>query len=800
MKRLLKTLRWLGVGVVALLAAASAGLAGAAFFALPSDDGFHVAPGLSAAVDIDFDARHIPEINAKTRSDAFAALGYVSARDRLFQMDLTRRSAAGRLAETLGSLAVVADKHYRLMGLERVAALVFERVPADQRDALVAYSAGVNQAVRDMRALPVEFLALGYRPADWRPEDCVLLLLGLSVQRTNGSYQERIATVMRRALPANVVEFLTPNGDCYNQMLAPIDDSSCAPGAAAPFDDIAELLAAAQKKKTSGLYAPPGAPQGSNAWVVGGGKTRDGRAIMANDMHIGLSAPGIWYRAELHYDSVNLQGLTIPGVPLLVSGSNGAVAWGFTSVDGDFTDLVRIEPGSDPSAYKTPQGEKPFTTRVETINVRGGAPLPLEIRETIWGPVAPEKLLGDEVAIHWTALDPEATNFDLMEMDRIADARAALPLFHRAGGPPLNALVADAGGNIAWTLMGRFPKRFGGSGLYSESWADGRRGWAGYLSAAETPSVVNPASGFLVNTNNRMLGAAQFKPEIGHDYSGGFRAWRVTEWLKERSDLSEKDMLALQLDTTTAFYGYYQRLALKALEQRQNDAAHAALTRYIAAWDGRAEIDSLGLALIVEFRTQLIDAVISPIVARCVEADPSFRYGWSSADVPVMRIVDSDRADLLPDRDAYPEWTSFLVSLLEKSAKRLASANGVSSVEDINWGKVNTTKVFHPLFGGMPVIGRLFNMPVEPLPGCMECVRFSMSRSGASARMVVAPGHEAEGVLELPAGQSGQVGSPYYGDQEASWVAGLPVAFAAGTSAHRLTLVPPGDARAAQHP
>jgi len=786
-----RLLRWTVIGVVTLGAAAVVVVAGVVRYSLPEEDGSHIAPGLTASVEIDYDSHNIPKIYAQNRRDAYEALGYSTARDRLFQMDLSRRSASGRLAEVFGRFATNSDIRNRTMGFERVASAVVETLPSDQRDVLMAYSAGVNKAVNEMRMLPIEFTYFGYRPAPWRPEDCVLVLLGLSARTSDGTVQERMASVMRRALPANVSAFLGPSGNCYNERLAPRDPSLCSADAAAPFDEIALLLGSAGKKKSAGLVAAPEAPQGSNAWVVGRSKSRDGRAIMANDMHFGLSAPGVFYRAELNYAGMHLRGLTVPGAPLVVTGSNGSVAWGFTSVAGDFTDLVRIERAADPNKYKIPDGESPFVTRNETIDVRGEKSRELTIRETIWGPVSSDRLLDEEVAIRWTIIDPAATNFDLLNIDRIGDVRAALSLFHHAGGPPLNVLVADRAGGIAWTIMGKLPKRFGMNGRFSETWADGGKGWRGYFSAEEVPSIVDPPSGFLVNTNNRMLGASEFEPEIGHDYDGGFRAWRVTEWLRERKQVGEKDMLALQLDTATEFYRYYQALALRALKSHTGDIRRSAeIRRYIEAWDGRAEIESLGLPLIVEFRKELVDAVISPIVARCRELDSTFRYGWSGVDSPLQRIIESNREDLLPDRGAFRDWPSFIVSLLENSARTLAEKNGVSSIEGLTWGKVNKVRAVHPLLGGLPVIGPFFNMPVEALPGCVECVRYSASRSGASARMVVAPDHETDGILELPTGQSGQVGSPYYSDQEADWVAGLPAPFLAGDGKHKLTLLP----------
>jgi penicillin amidase len=783
------------LGLAAFGLAAGVATVGLLRSSLPSEDGVSVVPGLGAAVEIEFDAYHVPRIRAEGRRDAYVALGYATARDRLFQMDLNRRGASGRLAEIFGTRALEADIHYRTLGLENLASRVIERLPFEQRDLLAAYSEGVNRAASETKVLPIEFLMLGYRPEHWRPEDCVLVLLGLSEQLSNRSAQEFVATVMRRALPGKVVEFLTPDGNCYNEMLAPGQQALCTVSdASAPFEELAELLREGDRRSTSSLVVTPASARGSNAWVVGARKSRDGRAIMANDMHLDLSAPGVWYRAELQYGSVRLRGLTVPGVPLVVSGSNGRVAWGLTSVEGDFTDLVRIEPAADPMRYRTAQGERDFVVRTERIAVRGGPAHELAVRETIWGPLSSENLLGDEVAIHWTGLDPEATNLDLVDMDRVGGVHDALPVFQHAGGPPLNVLLADDAGKIAWTIMGRLPRRFGMDGLYSESWAEGNRGWTGYYAAAETPRIIDPQSGFLVNTNNRMLGAAEFQPRIGHDYSGGFRAWRVTEWLRGSKELSEPAMLSLQLDTTSQFYRYYQGLALRVLDEPNGvDAELSVVRAYLEAWDGRAEIDSLGFPLIVEFRNALIDAVISPIVARCAEIDPNFKYAWSGVDVPVQRIVDSGREDLIPRRSLHHDWSSFLRATLQSSLRRLKERHGGGSIERLAWGAESRVEVGNVVLGRAPIIGSLFNMPADPLPGCVECVRFSYGNAGASARMVVSPGHEADGYLELPAGQSGQFGSPHYADQEAGWVAGLPAPFLAGKALHKSILVPAND-------
>ena len=214
------------------------------------------------------------------------------------------------------------------------------------------------------------------------------------------------------------------------------------------------------------------------------------------------------------------------------------------------------------------------------------------------------------------------------------------------------------------------------------------------------------------------------------------------------------------------------------------------LRRYLEAWDGRAETNSQGIALLVEFREELVEAVLTPLLARCREIDPAFSYSWSGVDVPVQRMIESGRAELVPDRRSFHDWHGFLRALLVRSAQKLAELQGVKTLGDVSWGKVNNVEVRHRLTEGLPALSALLDMPHLALPGCRHCVRFADGKYGATERMVVAPGHESEGILHMPGGQSGQPGSPHYSDQQESWVRGLPTRFSDDEILERLTLRP----------
>jgi penicillin G amidase len=777
---------------------AAFGIAGLAFYCLfkvplPEEQGSRKLEGLRAEVQIEFDELGVPRILARDAADAFHALGFVTAGNRLFQMDLLRRRTAGRLAEIFGRDALKEDRWNRVMGFGQLAATIVSGLPTAQRQLLEAYTAGVNQAMTAAAMLPFEFTLLGYRPEPWRPEDSILVMLGMHSILSWPGDRERTATVMRRALPSSVVAFLTPESDCYNEKLAPRNPARCAAGAIPIADLIGVMkMPESQENKHEDIVSSSGSPNGSYAWVVGPAKTRDGRTVLANEMHLDLSVPNIWYRAELHYQGKSLSGLTLPGLPLLIAGSNGRVTWGLTSVEGDFVDLVSIEEDPESSnQYRTPVGLLPFETRSETIHVCGGADETLEVRTTIWGPVLPEPLLGRPVAAHWTALDPASTDLGISDIAGATTVASAIALVHRAGGPPLNVLLADDSGNIAWTYMGRIPRRFGMDGLFSESWADGAKGWDGYIAPDEVPTIVNPASGYIVSANHRMLGG-DYPIVIGHDFPGGYQAWRIVEQLKPLSGVSERDMLALQRDTGTDFYRYYQRLGLRALEddglaaQFSNDE----LRHYLKAWDGRAETNSLGLPLIVQFRDDLVKAVLAPLLVKCREIDPSFIYAWHNADVPAQQIIESGHVELLPERQKFQDWNSFLRAVLARSAQKLMERQGAKTLADVRWGDVNRVEMRHPLSGNNAVLASLLNMPNVPLAGCARCVRYSSGKHGATERMVVAPGHESEGILHMPGGQSGQPGSRHYDDQQQAWIAGRPTNFSARAAVHRLTLRP----------
>jgi len=759
---------------------------------LPVRDGALTLPGLQAPVAVAFDGYGTPTVTAESRVDAFRVLGYVTAQDRLFQMDLLRRTSAGRLAEIFGDQAVPIDVKQRRLGLSRVAEAVLRRLPADQSAVLSAYAEGVNTFLEEMRIPPFECLVLAYRPTRWEPTDSLLVVLAM-FQMLNGSEDdEQNGTVMKASLPEDVAGFLLPSLDPYTAQLLRGGSRHEMP-APVPVEALAALRRTGAQSRSSQMSMVPSRKReiGSNAWVVGPTKTADGRAILANDMHLDVGVPNIWYRVQLRYGRSELSGVVVPGIPVVIAGSNGSVSWGLTNVEGDFLDLVRLELNpQNPNEYATPEGWERFIQRQERIAVSSGPDRIVDIQETRWGPVAEEPLMGEPVALRWTALDPEAVDLGLLHMDQARSVWDGIAVATRAGTPPNNILLADAGGHIAWTYMGRIPIRRGLDGSVSQSWSDGRTGWSGFIPPDELPRIVDPPSGYLVSANHRMTDET-YPYVIGHAYASGYRAVRITERLRGMERIREQDLLALQLDTTTQVYDFYRDLLRGLLTDdviaRRPELADA--RQAVDRWDGRADKDSRGFALLVMFRRTLGASVFAPFLQGCREKDAGFVFD-GDLDTPLRSLLVEQALATLPDPVTFADWPSFLLHELAETVAALKADYGILHIDDLAWGTANRVHMTHPLSEALPVVGRWLDMGDDAVSGCGPCVRVQSGSLTASERMVVSPAHHADALFHMPGGQSGHPLSPHYRDQQRNWSQELPTPLPAGKSIQTLKFSP----------
>ncbi|MEW6321846.1 MAG: penicillin acylase family protein [Acidobacteriota bacterium] len=764
---------------------------------LPQTRGIEEIPGLSAPVTVVRDALGVPTISAISRPDAARALGFVHAQDRFFQMDLQRRQPAGELAALVGVRALAADRAARVHRFRTVAERALAKTSAQYRAVLDAYAAGVNAGLAALDAPPFEYLLLRTAPEPWRAEDSLLTVLAMfnTLQGRQAAFERTFGT-LRDTLPRPMYDFLTARGSAWD---APVVGDAL-PRPPIPGPDVYTLPRArvARASRLGDVAAWPeplpadeAAIVGSNNWAVAGTRTASGAAILANDMHLAINVPNIWYRAVLEIGRRRIAGVTLPGLPSIVVGSNGDVAWGFTNTGGDWSDLVIIEPDPrDPGQYLTPDGPRAFETFSETIAVSGGAPETITVRATVWGPIIGTDHRGRELAQRWVAHDAELLASDVTRPERVTSLEEALVAFAGLGIPAQNVAIADRSGRVGWTIAGPIPNRVGHDGSVPASWADGTRRWDGYLRADAFPRIVDPEDGRLWTANAPVVTGDALAVLGEGGYADGIRARIIRDRLRRLERATERDMLAIQLDDQGLFLERWRALALEALtpDAVRGHAGRAEFRRLVeTTWTGRATPESAAYRLVREFRSELSRQVFDALTAPAREADPDFDFGRAlRSEGPLWPLVTERPAHLV--NPALGGWPEQILAAVDAVVSTLTRDGG--RLEERTWGDYNRAAVTHPLGAGLPVLGRWLNMPRDPLAGDIYTPRASSPRAGASERMVVSPGREQEGILHMPTGQSGHPLSPHYRDQHRAWVSGEPLPFLPGPAVATLTLVP----------
>jgi penicillin amidase len=781
---------------------------------LPQVDGEQKVAGLSASVTVERDALGVPTIAGSTREDVARALGFVHAQDRFFQMDLARRRAAGELSELIGASTVTLDAQTRTLGLRRHARRVVEQASPQDRALASAYTEGVNAGLDALAAVPPEYLALRMVPAAWRPEDSVLVIASMFLQLQDAfAAREARLGLAYEVLPRELAEFLTstagewetplagaarpvppiPGPEVYDLRALPKAAGAMPPSGRGPADERFAAWPFDAVADRAGIWGSDALP-GSNNWAVGGALTRDGGAILANDMHLGHSVPNIWYRASLTWRQTpphRLTGVTLPGVPTVVAGSNGDLAWGFTNTTADWSDIVLLEVDpADPSRYLTPQGWQPFSTRREEILVAGAAAQTVEVRETIWGPVIEPDARRRPRAVAWVPLREGGMNLALAGLAGARTIEDAFALGAVAGVPGQNLVVAQRGGRIGWSIAGRIPRRVGHDGTVPASWADGTRGWDGWLTADAYPRLIDPRGGRIVTANNRLVEGGDLRTLGDGGYDPGARARVIADGLARLERVTPADMLAVQLDDRAIFLERWRTLLLQVLSDPQTAPTEdrRELRRLLErTWTGRASVDSAAYRLVREFRQRSGELVFTPLLAGVRAIDPA--YPVTSGRVgegPLWALVSSRPAHLLSPE--FGSWQELLLAAADRTVMDAKQASGTLAAH--TWGRYNTTRIRHPLARAVPVLARWLDLDRDQLPGDSHMPRVQMPEFGASERLAVSPGRESEGYFHMPGGQSGHPLSPHYRDGHRAWAAGAPTPFLPGPAVHTLTLKP----------
>ena len=726
--------------------------------------------GLQQSVTVSFDAYANPTIIAESKADAYLALGYLTARERFFQMDLMRRKMAGRLSEIIGKKTLAIDIANRHLGFAKLAEKIVINLSNHQRVILEAYAQGVNDYLDTMKLRPVEILALNYTPDRWHIEDSLLVTLAIFQLLNENQQDETMLSIMNAALAKDVLDFLTPNTDIHSAEVLLQGREEPHDLSIIPVDSLHKLIADQKVGTVYGLVDQRISHIGSNQWAVN--KTLDGRAILANDMHLPLSVPGIWYQADLRYQGIRIKGITLPGLPLIIAGSNGSIAWGFTNAMADVLDLAQLTINPENAQqYLTHDGWRDFEQITEVIKIKDAPAHKLIVNKSQWGPVSPTLLMGKAVAIQWSIFQPGAVDLELMSMDVTDHLEQAIALFNRAGMPALNVMLADKQGQIAWTLTGKIPKRINFKGSISVPRGRGDVRWQGFIEALDYPRVINPPSGFLMTANNRTL-SKQHKFEYGQNFANSYRAYRIQQWLKQNQGLDTLQLHKLQLDTRSQLYEFYRHLALSVLTEPalKNTPLLNHVSKALHNWDGHANSDSVGYGLLVKFRKALADTLFSSYLQSAKAIDKNFRYRWYNMDTPLRSLLTAKIAETLPKK--YHDWDDLMLTVLQQVAKQAKQKHIDTNLDKLTWGEMMTVNIEHPFAGLHPLAAKFLNMPATPQAGCPFCVRVANGDFGASMQLVVAPGYEDEMILVEPTGQSGNPLSPHYANQFNHWVSG----------------------------
>lgn len=748
--------------------------------------------GINAEIRITRDGNGVPTITASDASDAAFALGYIHAEDRLFQMDLQRHYAAGRLAEWFGEPALDSDRLMRTLGFSGSAERQFADLPPEVQAALKSYAAGVNAYLANRRtALPPEYYVLRATPAPWRPVDS-LLWGKLMAWTLAGNYRTELVR-------ARVAEHIKPEDMNILYPSYPKDGPVVLGDLTGiyrllPLDGLAQLMPAREDPLRA-----------SNNWVVSGAHTVSGKPLLANDPHLGIEAPDIWYLARIVTPDHVLAGATAAGAPFVIIGHNEKIAWGFTNTGSDVSDLFveKIDP-DDPTHYLAPDGSHAFDTRTEEIRVRGQAPVSLIVRETRHGPVISDLAgtaqdiakPGYVLALQASFLmDGDRTPVAFWNMDQATDWAG----FHNAladfGAPQQNIVYADTDGHIGFMAPARVPIRAKGDGSLPVPGWTGEYDWTGFIPFEALPMALDPPSGRIVTANNKIV-PDDYPYFLSQDWDSPYRAARITaliDQMPQSPDISS----AIQRDIYSPMAEQLLPLMLKAPAATPRD--RAAMTR-LAAWDRRMDKDKVEPLLFIAWLREFTRGLFADKLGSAFDA-----Y-WDLHPDTVYAIL-----------TAHPDWCDAqatvaaqacdapLAAALARALDELGKTYG-DNMDEWRWGRAHQAEFRHAFFSHVPVLNRLFGLSIPADGGADTIDRGAISiRDRATPfRVVLAPGLRMVVDLADPGqtrfmitpGQSGNPLSPHYGDLMRPWRDGYMMMLGDQTQPATEILSPPSNTAA----
>jgi penicillin amidase len=805
-RRWLRILCWTVVCLAAVSLLAVGGsllwLRSAAKAALPVLDGEMHLTGLTAPVTVQRDAHGVPHIQAATQEDLFVAQGYVTAQDRLWQLDVLRRNSNGELAEILGSSLLAHDKTQRVLRIHVTAQRIYSSLPAADRARLDAYARGVNLFIEQHQdALPAEFKLLFYKPRPWSGEDSISI--GLMMEQTLDTHfenklgRERVSALLHNSklesdlYPVGSWRDHPPTGillDLSQPHAEPApsttdeedEENDFSRASTGSSEDLAAL------RTLLSLPSCQGCAAGSNNWVIAGRHTASGKPLLSNDMHLELSVPNIWYMADLEAPGYHAAGVTLPGMPFVIAGHNEHVAWGITALYGDVQDIY-VEKLDGKGNYLAVDGSwKPLSVDHEVIHVRGGKDVPLELHSTAHGPLLNPIFARESrpITLRWTLYDPTLNSLPLYQLNVASNWTEFSAALNDWNWPTQNVVYSDDQGHIAYQAVGRLPLR--PAGLQGVPIHDTAHEWQGYIPFDQMPSSVDPPSGFLATANSRVTTASSPYP-ISLEWADPYRAERIYKALQGREQLKPQDLLAVQNDVYSEVdQELGHRFAYAIDHASKVDAQMRKAADLMRSWDGRLTTDSAAASVVTQARRALWKLILEPKLGKEISS-----YYWTESDFAEEEIIMHNSLNWLPSN--YKSWDDLLAEAVRRGLK-----NGKSPSDPAHWtyGSWHTVDLEHPLSKFLPAFLRIAGTGPQPQSGDTTTVKQVGRDFGPSQRFTMDWSNIDGSTENIVLGESGNPLSPYFSDQWKDWCGGttfaLPFTSAsvASQTSHTLRLLP----------
>lgn len=785
--------------VVFVIVALVAGVFGGAWWlkhamrdSLPQLDGQLRLPGLSAPVTVRRDQHGVPHIEAATIDDLLEAQGYVTAQDRLWQMDMARRLAAGELAELLGKKLVDHDRLERVLQMRATAERMTASLSERDRRFFEDYARGVNAFI-DTHSdhLPAEFRLLMYKPKPWQPVDSVLIGLNM-VQTLDEHWPDKLTREKVEArLGPTLAADLYPTGSWRDHPPTVLPPDLTAPQQNIPdvpldesqtsLHDLLHLREVIEGTTDICRECIPG----SNEWAISGAHTASGKPLLSNDMHLDHSIPNVWYEIDLKSGSFHAAGVAVTGVPFVTAGHNDHIAWGYTALYGDTQDIY-VEQTNSQHEYLSTDGWHPFEHATETIHVRGGSDVTVDVERTDHGVVLNPLLPNEKrtLSLRWTAYDAKSFSIPLFDLNNASDWQSFRQALNTWWAPTLNIIYDDDQGHIGYQAVGYIPNR--PTGISGTPIADTQHEWQGFVPFDQMPSTLDPANGILATANSRVT-PDNYPYQLTLEWASPYRNERIWKWLSGKDKLTPADMLTLQTDVYSELdQELAQRFAYAIDHAHKTDARLRQAADLMRSWNGVVGIDSAPAAVVVAAKHAFWPMLLQPKLG-----DDWKLYQWASSAFAQEEIIMHAPAQWLPQE--YATWDDFLTACVSRG---LEEDHAPADLRTWRYGYAHPVDIEHPLYGMLPYFKKWTGTGAQPQSGDSSTVKQVGRSFGPSQRFTMDWSNVDSSTENIVMGESGDPLSPYYRDQWPYWYNGrtfaLPFTDAsiAASTSHTLRLVP----------